>query len=102
MTTGIKSYISFVVFAGILLAGLMFYLEPTMIIPSMIGLITFSALIVSQMMYVEKKSDEEQKSTAIRNGGIAAVVIVVMIAGFFYSASEHLNVPIVKLVQLWF
>jgi small-conductance mechanosensitive channel len=102
MTTGIKSYISFVACAGICLVGLMFYLEPTMIIPSVIGLITFSALIVLQMMNMEKKSEKSQKSIAIRNGGMAAIMIVAMIVGFFYSASEHLNVPPVKLARLWF
>ncbi len=102
MTTGIKIYITFIAMAALSLIGLMFYLEPKMIIPSLFGAVVLTGLIVLQMKHMEKKSNEDQKRIATRNGRVASVAVWVMLFGLFYFGAKYNNIPMYDFVKLWF
>ena len=102
LKTAAFRYMVFIAFTAISLIGLMFTLEPKMILPSIIGLVLFTATIVLFFKIVSRKSEAEQKLIAIRNGKVASVLVVVLLAAFFIAAAKHNHMPVWDLVKLWF
>lgn len=102
MTTAIKVYLSFIVSIALSLIGLMFYLEPKMIIPSIVGVIIFTLIIYTFYKVIDKKSESEQRSIAKRNAKIGYVLFFVLTTVFFIAAAKHHNTPVIEFVRLWF
>lgn len=102
MTTTIKVYLSFIVSAALSLIGLMFYLEPKMILPSIIGVVIFTLIIYTFYKVMSKKSETEQQYIAKRNMKIGYVLFFVLTAIFFIAAAQYHNIPVVEFVRLWF
>ena len=102
MKTAAGIYLLFIATIGIGMVALMFTLEPKMILPSIIGMVVFTTIIVCFYKVVSKKSQSEQKYIAKRNGRIAQVMIVVLLVAFFVAAAKHNDVSVIHFVRLWF
>lgn len=102
MNTTVKIYLAFIATLGIGMVALMFTLEPKMILPSIIGMVLFTTIIVFFYKVLSKKSQSEQKYIAKRNGKIAQVLVVVLLVAFFVAAAKHNNVSVIYFVRLWF
>lgn len=102
MTNTIRIYSSFVALAAASLVGLMFYLEPKMIIPSLIGVVIFTFIIYRFYKATSHKSAEEQRRIAKRNGVIGYIGVIVLLAIFFIAGAKNFNMQTWDFIRLWF
>lgn len=102
LKTAAGRYIAFIAILFVSAVALMFSLEPKMILPSIIGLVLFTAIIVIFFKIVSKKSEAEQKYIAKRNGRVAGVLVVVLLAVFFFAAAKHNNISVIHFIRVWF
>ena len=100
LKTAAGRYSVFAILLGMSMIALFFYLEPKMIIPSLIGMTLFTGFIVLFYRIVSKKSETEQKRIAVRNGQVASVLVVVLLVAFFVAAAKHNNMDTIPFIRL--
>lgn len=100
LKTAAGRYIVFAALLGMSMVALFFYLEPKMIIPSLIGMSLFTGAIVLFYRITSKRSNDEQKRIAQRNGKVASVLVVVFLVIFFVAGAKHNNVDTIHFVRL--
>ena len=102
LKTASGRYVAFIVTLFVSVVAFMFFLEPKMILPSIIGMVLFSVIIYVFYRIVSKKSETEQKRIAVRNGKVAWVMVIVLLATFFIAAAKHNNVSVTEFIRVYF
>ena len=102
LKTASGRYIAFIAILFVGAVAFMFSLEPKMIVPSIIGMVLFTAIIYVFYKIVSKKSEAEQKRISVRNGKMAYVMFFVLLAVFFIAAAKHNNTSVIHFIRVYF
>jgi len=102
MTTTIKFYLGFVIFAALIMVGLMFTLNPEMIIPSLIGVALFILIIYFFFKKVSPQKETVQRKIAHKSYIFGEIAVVIFLVAFFIIAAKKFNIPLSEFLQLWF